>query len=81
MQHAEDELFSHSHEAYCAAMHDDVIAHMRDRIARMRKIMALAHDQVMIAIIAQMIAEAEVDIERLEAERGTEPNLLPPQTT
>jgi len=62
-------------------MHEEVIAHMRDRIQRMRKISALAHDQQMIAMVTQMIAEAEADIEKLEADSGgSEPHPLPPQS-
>jgi len=64
-------------------MHEDVIAHMRDRIVRMRKIIALAHDQQMIAIVTQMIAEAEADIKKLEADGGdgSEPHPMPPQSS
>jgi hypothetical protein len=55
---------------------------MRDRIERMRKIIALAHDQEMIAIVTEMIAEAEADIRKLEADsgRGCEPHPMPPQS-
>ena len=51
-------------------MHDEVIAHMRGRITRMRKVMNLAHDPRMIEIIETMIEEAEADIRKLEAATG-----------
>lgn len=56
-------------------MHDEVIAHMRGRIARMRKVMSLAHDPRMIEIIETMIEEAEADIRKLEAATGEQGNV------
>lgn len=47
-------------------MNDEVIAHMRGRIQRLRKVMGLAHDPRMIEILEQMIEEAEGDIRTLE---------------
>jgi predicted nucleic acid-binding Zn-ribbon protein len=47
-------------------MHEEVIAHMRGRIQRMRKVISLAHDPRMIEMLEQMIEEAEGDIRRLE---------------
>jgi len=50
-------------------MHDEVIANIRERIAQIRKVMALAHDPRMIEVLQAVIASGEADIERLEAER------------
>jgi len=50
-------------------MTDDLIARMRDRVKRVRKIIHLAHDPEMIELLEQMVAEAEADIRRLEDER------------
>lgn len=49
-------------------MHEEVIAHMRQRIKSVRRIIELAHDPEMIALLSKMIVEAESDIQRLEAE-------------
>ena len=59
-------------------MHEEVIAHMRSRIEQLRKIIALAHDSRMIAILSDMIVQAEADIAQLESERSSEA-LRPPQ--
>jgi hypothetical protein len=53
-----------------AFMADEVIAHMRDRIARTRRIIDMAHDPRMIQMLEDLIAEAEVDIKRLEGEQS-----------
>ena len=53
-------------EAKRACMNDEVIAHMRGRIQRLRKVIGLAHDPRMIEILEQMIEEAERDIRTLE---------------
>jgi hypothetical protein len=50
-------------------MPDDVIAHMRERVKRARNVIELAHDPEMIALLSQMIVEAEADIQRLEDEQ------------
>lgn len=50
-------------------MNDDVIAHMRDRVRRVRRIAELAHDPEMIAMLLKLAEEGEADIKRLEAER------------
>ena len=47
-------------------MYDEVVAHMRDRVAQLRKVVAIAHDPRIIEIIERMIEEAEVDIRQLE---------------
>jgi hypothetical protein len=51
-----------------SAMHDDVIAHIRERVATMRKVSAMAHDPRMVEMLDTMIEQAEADIRRLEAE-------------
>ena len=58
-------------------MNDEVIAHMRSRIAQVRKVIALAHDQRMIDALEQVIADAEADIERLEADQAQQ-DMPPP---
>lgn len=60
-------------------MNEEVIAHMRGRIARVRKVLELAHDPQMIAMLSEMIVEVEADIKRLEAGpgRGSQPNPMP----
>src|SRR5690349_8556562 len=40
-------------------MHDDVIAHIRERVATMRKISGMAHDPRMIEMLDGMIEQAE----------------------
>jgi len=54
-------------------MDDDVIAHMRARIAQVRKVMALAHDPRMIEVLQQVIDSGEADIAKLEAARDQQP--------
>lgn len=49
-------------------MNEEVIAHMRGRIERVRRIIELAHDPRMIAMLDEMIEEAETDIKKLQAE-------------
>ena len=58
----------------------DVIAHMRERVKRARSVIELAHDPEMIALLSQLIVEAEADISRLEDEqRASTPTIdLPP---
>lgn len=51
-------------------MSEDMICRMRDRIARTRKVISLAHDPRMIEMLEQNIVEAEADIARLESEQG-----------
>lgn len=45
----------------------EVIAHIRDRIRRVRKIAGLAHDPEMIRMLLKLAEEGEADIARLEA--------------
>ena len=51
-------------------MSDEVIANMKERVERVRRIIQLAHDSEMIASLEAIIKDTEVDIERLEVERG-----------
>lgn len=44
----------------------DLAARMRDRITRTRRIMELAHNEEMIKLLEEMIAEAEADIRKME---------------
>ena len=55
-------------------MNEEVIARMRGRIQRLRKVIGLAHDPRMVEILEHMIEEAEADIRTLEeaARRGGE---------
>jgi hypothetical protein len=50
-------------------MDEDLIAHMKERMRQVRRIVELAHDPEMIAILNKVIASGEADIARLEAER------------
>lgn len=45
---------------------------MRDRIRRTNRIIELAHNEEMIALLKEMIAEAEADIRRMEAAKPKE---------
>lgn len=47
-------------------MDDEVIAHMRDRIRRTRRVIELAHDPEMIALLERIIVEIEADIDKLK---------------
>lgn len=51
-------------------MNDEVIAHIRERMATFRKIIGMAHDPRMIEMLEAMLVQAEVDIRKLEAESG-----------
>lgn len=51
-----------------AHMNDEVIARMRNRIQRAQKVIEMAHDPEMMAMLERMIEEAEADIRILEAE-------------
>jgi hypothetical protein len=60
-------------------MQDDVIAHIRERIATMRKISAMAHDPRMIEMLQDMVSQAEADIRKLEGESAGTEQQLPAQ--
>lgn len=49
-------------------MSKDVIARMRDRISRAKRVIELAHDPEMIVFLQQMIEEAGADIRQMEAD-------------
>ena len=50
---------------------DELIAHIRDRIHRLRKIAGLAHDPEMIQMLLKLAEDSEADLARLEArQRG-----------
>lgn len=51
-------------------MDDDVITHMRDRVRRLRRIAAMAHDRTMIEMLLKLAEEGEQDVEKLEAARN-----------
>lgn len=54
-------------------MHDEVIAHMRERILQLRRVIELAHDPRMIEAIEKVIGTIESDLKTLEADSdGTE---------
>lgn len=50
----------------------EVIAHIQDRIRRVRKIAGLAHDPEMIQMLLKLAEEGEADLARLEAKRRGE---------
>ena len=47
---------------------EEVIAHIRDRMRRIRKVISMAHDPEMIEMLSKVVADAEADIKKLEAE-------------
>ena len=59
---------------------DELLPHMRARVEQLRKVMALAHDPRMIQMIREVIATAEDDIAKLEAEREQVADPLSPPT-
>ena len=60
-------------------MDEEIIAHMRGRVAQVRRIMELAHDREMIRMLGKIIEEAEADLKRLEASE-IQVTLTPPQS-
>jgi|tagenome__1003787_1003787.scaffolds.fasta_scaffold6720842_1 hypothetical protein len=50
-------------------MDDDILAHMKERVRQIRRIIGLAHDPEMIAILTQVLESGQADIARIEAER------------
>ena len=54
-------------------MNDEVIAHMEDRIRRIRRIAEISHDPGMIEMLLKLAEEGEADIEKLKAERKAAP--------
>jgi hypothetical protein len=49
-------------------MNEDLIARLRDRIGRARKVIEMAHDPEMIEMLHRLIEEAEEDMRVLESE-------------
>ena len=58
---------------------EELLAHMRDRVERLRKIIKMAHDPKMIEPLATMADEGEADIKRLEQSRGVTHIIDPPR--
>jgi predicted nucleic acid-binding Zn-ribbon protein len=58
-------------------MNEEVIAHIRERMATVRKIISMAHDPRMIEMLEAMLAQAEEDIRRLEADSAQEAQSRP----
>jgi hypothetical protein len=54
-------------------MDDEYIARVRDRINRARRVVQMARDPEMIALLEEMIGEAEADLQKLEAEQIPRP--------
>lgn len=50
-------------------MDEEIIAHMKERMRQVRRIVELAHGPEMIAILNKVIESGEADIARFEAER------------
>lgn len=48
-------------------MNEELIARMRDRIRRTRRVIGLAHNTEMIRLLQEMVEEAEDDIRGLES--------------
>lgn len=50
-------------------MDEELIAHIRDRVKRVRRIADMAHDPEMIRMLLKLAEEGEADIKRLEAQK------------
>jgi DNA-binding phage protein len=50
---------------------EELLARMRERVARVRKIASMAHDPEMVAMLLQIAEEGDADIKRLETARAT----------
>jgi predicted nucleic acid-binding Zn-ribbon protein len=61
-------------------MNEEVIGHIRERMATLRKIMGMAHDPRMIEMLEAMLVQAEDDIRKLEADSAdaAQPQPAPP---
>jgi hypothetical protein len=59
-------------------MHEELIANIRARAEQLRKVVALAHDPRMIEALEKIIAQADADIERLEADQAKASHEIPP---
>ena len=49
---------------------EELIARIRDRVGRIRKIAGLAHNSEMIQMLLKLAEEGDADIARLEAAQG-----------
>jgi hypothetical protein len=49
---------------------EELLAHMRERVRRVRQIADMAHNPEMIEMLLKLAQEGEADIQRLEAARG-----------
>ena len=52
-------------------MNEDVIANMRSRLERFRRLSTMITDRKAIEVLQQMALEAEEDIKRLQARSGS----------
>jgi hypothetical protein len=52
---------------------DEILSHIKARVAQLRKVLSLAHDPRMIAVLQEVIDSGETDIRRLE-EQGDQPS-------
>ena len=52
-------------------MNEDVIANMRSRLERFRRLSTMITDRKAIEVLQQMAVEAEDDIKRLQARSGS----------
>jgi hypothetical protein len=50
-------------------MNDEILAHMKERMRQVRRIIEMAHDPEMIGILRKIVESGEADIARLEAEQ------------
>jgi hypothetical protein len=51
-----------------STMDEEVIGHIRERLATMRTIIGMAHDPQMIQMLQEMVEQAETDLQKLEAD-------------
>ncbi len=53
-------------------MDDEILSHMKERVRQIRRIIELAHDPEMIAILQKVVESGEADIAKLEAEQASQ---------
>jgi len=61
-------------------MDDILLARMRDRLVRLRRVIEVAHNPEMIDILGKVAADIEADIRRGEEENGVTPADAEPVT-
>lgn len=49
---------------------EELLAHIRERMRQIRRVISMAHDPKMIEILEKVVREGEEDIARLEAQRA-----------